>query len=203
MSNQFDITDFQIPSGASRRASPAPANPRPLPAPVAPTALAIPGEIPFVATVSIETAPTTEAKDSEKLDLKQHRNRCAVCKHRDRAAIEDAFLRWCNVGSIVQDFQLPARDSVYRHAHAFGLFARRDANLRFALAHIIEEAESVPVNAHAVIDAVRAYAHIDGGGHWIEPPTTHIVLPGARLSSPAARPSRRRKVVRDNAGNQK
>lgn len=205
MSNQFDIEDFQIASGAARRSYPAALNSNPVTPPSASTALAIPADIPAVASVAIEPTSTARRrcareKNPGELDLKQHRNRCAVCKHPERAAIEDAFLRWCNVGSITHDFQLPARDSVYRHAHAFGLFARRSANLRFALAHIIEESESVPVNAHSVIDAVRAYAHIDAGGRWVRPPITHIVLPGAAGPPQSAR---RLKVVRDKGGNQK
>lgn len=117
------------------------------------------------------------------IDIPHHQYRCAVCKHRHRADIEEAFLRWHNVSWIAADFKLPNRNSIYRHAHAFGLFDRRRSNLRFALEHIIEEAERVRPNAPAVIDAVRAYAHLDDGGHWLEPPATHYVLP-----SPAAQP---------------
>ncbi|HTV58745.1 MAG TPA: hypothetical protein VMJ93_07720 [Verrucomicrobiae bacterium] len=135
---------------------------------------------------------------SPSLDLAQHRRRCAVCKHRDCPAIEEAFLQWRNVIWLVKEFSLPDRSSVYRHAHAFGLFPRRKANLRFALEHVIEEAERVRPNASAVVEAARAYAHIDDQGAWIEPPTTHFVLPGR----PVPR-ARIRRPVRHTPGNRK
>lgn len=156
--------------------------------------LATSEEIASMAAIGLESlSPSTRPHALEKIperpdapgvvDIPHHQYRCAVCKHSQRAAIEEAFIRWHNVTWIKDDFKLPNRNSIYRHAHAFGLFERRRANLRYALEHIIEEAERVRPTASAVIDAVRAYAHIDSDGYWIEPPTTHYVLP-----SPAAQP---------------
>ena len=123
------------------------------------------------------------------LDLSQHRRRCAVCKHPEREAIEEAFIQWRNVIGIATDFGLPNRYSVYRHAHAFGLFPRRDAGVRFALGYLIEEAECVQPNASDVVNAVRAYAHLDGSGRWIESPTTHFVVGGNLTSRALPAPS--------------
>lgn len=174
-----------------------------------PNTLATAEEIASTAAVGLESlSPSNRPHALEKIyespdvadgvDIPHHQYRCAVCKHRHRAAIEEAFIRWHNVSWIAADFKLPNRNSVYRHAHAFGLFERRRANLRFALEHIIEEAERVRPNAPAVIDAVRAYAHLDGDGHWIEPPATHYVLP-----SPAAHPSQNTPANRYTGENKK
>jgi hypothetical protein len=161
-----------------------------------PNTLATTEEIASMASIGLESlSPSHRPHANEKIpdgvDIPHHQYRCAVCKHRHRAAIEEAFVRWHNVSWITADFKLPNRNSIYRHAHAFGLFDRRRSNLRFALEHIIEEAERVRPNAPAVIDAVRAYAHIDDDGHWIEPPTTHIVLPAAAADSSPERPANR------------
>jgi hypothetical protein len=48
--------------------------------------------------------------------------------------------------------------SVYRHAHALGLFPKRQRNVRAALEKIIEHAGEVEVNASAVVSAMSAYA---------------------------------------------
>lgn len=127
----------------------------------------------------------------------RHRRLCAVCRHPQREMIEEAFLRWENVQWITDNFKLPDRASLYRHAHAMNLFPRREANLRFALGRIIEQSECVQPTAFAVIAAVRAYAHIDDTGCWIKPPTTHYVL------SAPPKPRKRASSNRNTPGNQK
>jgi len=124
------------------------------------------------------TESSSPALPAPSLNLAQHRRRCAVCKHPELEAIEEAFIQWRRVLWITREFDLPNRSSVYRHAHALGLFPRREAGLRFALEHVIEMAESVQPNASAVVEAVRTYAHLDHSGHWIESPTTHFVVGG-------------------------
>lgn len=42
---------------------------------------------------------------------------------------------------------------VYRHAHAFGLFTKRDRNIRAALTRIMEQAGEVEVSAASIVDA--------------------------------------------------
>ena len=69
---------------------------------------------------------------------------------------------------IVIAYGLADRSSVYRHAHALGLFAKRQRNLRAALEKIIEKAGEVKVNAAAVVSAVSAYARINAAGQWVE-----------------------------------
>src|SRR5262249_18956270 len=63
---------------------------------------------------------------------------------------------------------LKNRASVYRHAHALGLFPKRQRNVRAALERIIEHAGEVEVNAAAVVRAVSVYARINSAGQWVE-----------------------------------
>lgn len=60
------------------------------------------------------------------------------------------------------------RASIYRHAHACGLFAKRQRNIRAALDRIIEKAGEVDVTASAVVAAVQAYSKINAAGQWID-----------------------------------
>jgi hypothetical protein len=106
--------------------------------------------------------------------LGRHKRKCGVCKHPDRDAIEQEFLRWYNTEDIARDYDIPDHSSIYRHAHATGLFERRSTTIRVALEPLIEQATSVEVTADAVIRAVRVYAHLNNAGQWVNPPT-HVV----------------------------
>jgi hypothetical protein len=55
----------------------------------------------------------------------RHAGKCRVCHHRDRLAIERRFLKWDKPGHIARDHGIKNRASIYRHAHAANLFARR------------------------------------------------------------------------------
>jgi hypothetical protein len=92
---------------------------------------------------------------------------CRICAHEDREAIEREFVNWGNSTRIAKDYGL-SRDSIYRHAHALNLFARRAANIKRALDRIIERGEDVEVNASAVVAAIQAYAKINAAGKWVE-----------------------------------
>jgi hypothetical protein len=46
--------------------------------------------------------------------------------------------------------------------------AKRQRNIRKALERIIEQAETVEVNASAVVAAIQAYAKISNSGQWVE-----------------------------------
>ncbi len=59
------------------------------------------------------------------------------------------------------------RDAIYRHAHATGLFPKRQRNIRAALERIIEQCSEVTVNAAAVVSAIAAYGRINAVGQWI------------------------------------
>ena len=102
--------------------------------------------------------------------LARHRRKCAVCRHPHRDLIEQDYLHWRSPDAIAAEHHIADHSSVYRHAHATGLFARRRARVRSALANIIEKSSHVKPTAHAVISAVIAYTHINANGEWVEPP---------------------------------
>lgn len=97
----------------------------------------------------------------------RHRTICKVCNHDKREKIEQDWVSWGNTSRIAQEFNV-TRDSLYRHAHACGLFGKSRQNVRKALERIIEQAETVEVNASAVVAAIQAYTKINDAGKWIE-----------------------------------
>jgi hypothetical protein len=98
----------------------------------------------------------------------RHQRNCSVCSHAQREEIESDFIAWRSPAAIAQEFGLADRASVYRHAHAFGLFAKRQRNIRAALERIIERADSVDVTSSAVVSAIAAYSKINSAGQWID-----------------------------------
>jgi hypothetical protein len=100
--------------------------------------------------------------------LGRHRRNCSVCSHPKCAEIESDFVSWRSPGAIAQEYGLADRASVYRHAHALGLFPKRQRNVRAALERIIEKAGEVDVTAGAVVAAVQAYAKINAAGQWLD-----------------------------------
>ncbi len=99
----------------------------------------------------------------------RHSRKCNVCRHPDRGAIEQAFLRWRSPDQIALDYGIADHSSVYRHVHASGLFARRRATLRLALEPLIERACEVRVTAANIVSAVRLYAQLNDSGEWVGP----------------------------------
>lgn len=91
-----------------------------------------------------------------------------MCHHAQCAEIESDFVGWRSPAALAQEYGLADRASVYRHAHALGLFEKRRRNIRAALERIIEKAGEVDVTASAVVSAVQAYAKINAAGEWID-----------------------------------
>jgi hypothetical protein len=106
--------------------------------------------------------------DAPGVSLGRHSTNCRICGHGKRAEIEADFVRWKSPARIATEYRLGNRASVYRHAHAFGLFEKRGRNLRAALERIIEQVGEVDVTAPAVVAAVQAYAKINAAGQWID-----------------------------------
>ncbi len=102
------------------------------------------------------------------VNLGRHQRTCSVCGHQQLGEIEAAFIGWRSPAAIAEEYGLPDRASVYRHAHAVGLFPKRQRNIRAALERIIERADSVDVTASAVVAAIGAYAKINSAGEWID-----------------------------------
>ncbi len=102
------------------------------------------------------------------VNLGRHRRNCSICAHQQREEIEAAFIGWRSPAAIAEEYGLSDRASVYRHAHALGLFQKRQRNVRAALERIIEKAGEVDVTASAVVAAVQAYSKINAAGQWID-----------------------------------
>jgi chromatin segregation and condensation protein Rec8/ScpA/Scc1 (kleisin family) len=98
----------------------------------------------------------------------RHEKFCTICKHPQYDEIEREFVNWRSPTEIAKKYRLSDRGTVYRHAHAFGLFAKRRRNVRAALEHIIERVTEVEVNAASVVAAVQAYSKINAQGQWVE-----------------------------------
>jgi hypothetical protein len=102
------------------------------------------------------------------VSVERHRRTCSVCNHPQLEEIEGAFVSWRSPAETAAAFGLADRASIYRHAHALGLFEKRRRNIRAALEKIIERAGEVDVTASAVVAAVQAYAKINSAGEWID-----------------------------------
>lgn len=109
-----------------------------------------------------------KSKPDETVSLGRHQRTCSVCGHEQREENESAFIGWRSPAAIAEEYGLADRASVYRHAHALGLFPKRQKNIRAALERIIEKAGEVDVTASAVVAAVQAYAKINAAGEWID-----------------------------------
>jgi hypothetical protein len=102
--------------------------------------------------------------------LDRHARKCKICHHKDREDIELDFLHWHNCVDIAADYELEGPRVLYRHAHATGLFNRRALNLRFAAAHIVQNAESIEPSASAILKAIEACSQINDRGEWVHVP---------------------------------
>ena len=98
----------------------------------------------------------------------RHSRNCSICAHKYREEIEREFINWTSPKVIAKTYGLRDRTAVYRHAHAFGLFPKRQRNLRAALEKIIEQACEVEVTSAAVVAAVQAYGKLNSQGRWVE-----------------------------------
>lgn len=78
-------------------------------------------------------------------------------------------MAWSSPESLARQYALSDRASVYRHAHALGLFVQRRRNVRAALERIIEKAADVDVTSAAVVSAIQALSKINAAGQWIDP----------------------------------
>lgn len=118
---------------------------------------------------------TTYMQDQEE-HLARHRSHCEICNHPACSFIQEAFLQWVSPHTIMKKYDLKSRATIYHHAHAFHLFELRDSTLRYALGHLIEQADCVSVTARDVIQAVHTYSHINDHGLWVQPESRSEVV---------------------------
>lgn len=106
-----------------------------------------------------------------------HEAHCGICGDELQEEIDEAFISWESVNQIAFDYKIDRR-AIYRHAHATGLFAKRDRNIRRALGRIIHEADRITVTSDSVIRAAKMLTHINTRGAWVNPPT-HVIFSAA------------------------
>ena len=111
----------------------------------------------------------TEILEAQEQDLARHKRLCEVCKHPACFLIQEAFLQWTSPEVIMTKYGIRSRTTIYHHAHAFRLFEMRDRTLRYALGHIIEQADRVNVSARDIVQAAYTYSHINDEGLWMQP----------------------------------
>jgi hypothetical protein len=133
--------------------------------------------------------PKAVAEEPQLPSPAMHEAQCMICNSEWREEIDELFVNWHNVSEIGREYNTPRR-TVYRHAHAVGLFPIRDRNLRRSLGLIIHRAETAPcLTVDSVIRAVRTLAHINETGEWVNPPTHVIVSSGAAVHANTIVPS--------------
>ncbi len=118
--------------------------------------------------MKIATAQRQSSSRQKPVNLGRHEFSCKICSHSRREEIERDFISWKSPAAIVKQYSLSDRSSVYRHAHALGLFPKRSRNVRAALERIIERADDVSVNASSVVQAVAVYARINSEGKLVD-----------------------------------
>jgi len=115
--------------------------------------------------------------------LNRHVRCCAICRHKHREAIDHDILHWRSPADIAEEFKLYGPRTVYRHAHATGLWVRRRKNFRDVLESIIERASEATVTGNSVIKAVMIHGRINDQGKYVEPPRQSAIR---RCKSPEA-----------------
>lgn len=98
-----------------------------------------------------------------RVNLGRHRAQCLVCRHPKCEEIDAAWVRWEYPGQIAQDFGI-SRDSIYRHAHATGLFDKRQANFKMPYWKILERVDRIPFTGSNYVAVLNSYAKHFGAG---------------------------------------
>ena len=121
------------------------------------------------ASLSVNSASTAS---SDTPDLDHHSRKCQVCRHPHRETIEELFVNWHSPRDISEEFDGNPRldwTSIYRHARAMGLYAKRSRNLRAVFDLVLESASAVTPTAHGIVALVRAYTALTENNTWVEP----------------------------------
>ena len=113
---------------------------------------------------------------SDTPDLDHHSRKCQVCRHPHRETIEGLFVNWHSPRDISDEFDRLDWTSIYRHARATGLYAKRSRNLRAVFDLVLENASAVTPSAQGIVAVVRAYTALTENNTWTEPEKrVHII----------------------------
>jgi hypothetical protein len=125
------------------------------------------GDLPPAAAAYSRAPRKTSPKKPSRPSPNRHSRKCSVCRHPNRADIDQDFLSWQSPDRIAQQYGIPDHSSIYRHAHATGLYEKRAGMIRLALSPLIEQAQTIEATASAVVRAIWVFAHLDDKGKWI------------------------------------
>jgi hypothetical protein len=100
--------------------------------------------------------------------LAKHSGKCGICRHPRRVEIERDFLDWVGPREIAREYDLGSHTTVYRHAHALGLFEQRQRTWPLALGRLIEQVGEVKPTAASIVSAIRLLAKINARGEYVE-----------------------------------
>jgi len=132
---------------------------------------------------NMDMTPEPQKSAVGRLNMNKHESHCTVCRHPEREAIEQEFIHWLSPRATADDFEIDVR-AIYRHAHAFNLFAVRNRKIRFVLSHALERAEhAAPPTPADLNRMVRTFTRVNDDGQWIEPPAHVIVSSGSRAAT--------------------
>jgi hypothetical protein len=106
----------------------------------------------------------------------RHERDCKICHHPQREAIEQDFIGWQSPSRIAKTYKVN-RSTVYLHAHALGLLAAREKNVRAALSAFIERCGRVKPTAPALVAACVALSKLNEQGRTEE---QHVVYSSLR-----------------------
>lgn len=135
-------------------------------------------QLPTSSPAERSATPATPKLSRPGTSLARHGRKCTVCRHPDRASIEQQYLDWHSPRAIAQAYRITER-SIYRHARALALHAPRNRKLRFSLGNMLEHAGRVRITAGSVIQAVCAFTNFVDDAHWIKAPkevTAHAAV---------------------------
>jgi len=105
----------------------------------------------------------------------RHSRDCRICAHPERDAIEQDFISWESPSKISKTYRVN-RSTLYLHAHALGLLAAREKNVRSALSRFIERCHRVRPSAAAFVSAVVALSKLNEAGRTEEQVTVYSSL---------------------------
>ena len=120
---------------------------------------------------SVVTENELKDRPAGSVNLGRHEAQCSVCCHPKRQEIEEAFVDWGSVASIATQYELN-RYSIYRHAHAFGLFSLRKRNAVGVLEKILERGEVTNLNGSTILSAFELYLKLNQEEKGGEQPQT-------------------------------
>ena len=121
-------------------------------------------------------------------DPERHARKCAICRHKDRHAIDAAFIHWHRPARLAGVFNIKER-GIYRHAHALSLFAARRKRIPHAVQFLIKCSATEPRPAD-ILRATLIHACASSPGRYLNPPrprtveVSQIVAAQSRMNAP-------------------